>query len=129
MELYHVIIIGGVFLFFFGIALVAVFQQSRWPELKNMFALTEEPSVNLKGMQSGIINDADYRGFLAFGMNTDGIFIQFIGTIFIPYSELIMTSKRKYFRYTIFEIKGTDLRIGLPLEFTNQIKKHFQQSK
>ena len=85
---------------------------SRWEELKKKYRITGPPSVKLDYLQSAILNEAACN-LIGLGINSTGIYIKVFTCIFIPFSDLEPTGKKKHLLYDEFRIKGTDLTIGL----------------
>ena len=116
-----IVVIPMVFLILNGLV-----NDSGWPKFKEKYRYTDEVPVKMTGCQNGLLNQTCFNGMLSVGISDSGIFLRMGAVVFIPFADLELTDKRKYIRYRILRIKGSDLQIGLENKWikkfpTNQV--------
>ena len=115
------IIIFAIVILAMPACLYAWIQCCGWEQLEKKYSYTDPVPVKMKHLQNILLNRTCFNGMFSIGMSDLGVFMKFKTTVFIPFSDLELTDKRKYFRYKILKVKNSDLPIGLETKWITKI--------
>lgn len=102
---------------------------SGWSQFKDKYRYTDKVPVKMRRSQNVLLNQTCFRGIFSLGISSTGIFIGMRAVIYIPFSDLKWTNRRKHLCYRILEVNDSNLQIGLEKRWIEKINIPNQSSE